>query len=176
MTTAPITITQEENKPRLRRPCVEEYVGGFLLALMTVLVFVQILARYVLGSSLAWSEELARYAFIWLIFLTLGAVVVNAQHIIIDAVTSRLPNRLMRWWEQVLMLVSLVLNGVFIVFGAILVVRMAGLGQTSAALQIPMWVVYAALPLGLVLASIRTVQAMVTLWRSGVVHQGEVGF
>ena len=40
-----------------------------LLSAMTLILAVQVFMRYVMGASLSWSEELARYLFIWLIYL-----------------------------------------------------------------------------------------------------------
>ncbi|MFF0990649.1 TRAP transporter small permease [Kocuria nitroreducens] len=148
-----------------KRNSIEEYLGGVLLGVMVVVVFLQVIARYVFGDSFAWSEELARYCFIWLIYVTLGAVVLNAQHITVDAVVSRLPEGMRRGWEQAIQVIILALNIFLIVYGMILVLRVADLGQLSAALQMPMWLVYAAVPVGLLLATVRTVQTSIAIWR-----------
>lgn len=161
--TTQISLTQP--KVWWRKHSVEEYIGGALLVLMVVVIFAQIIARYIFGDSFAWSEELARYAAIWLIYITLGAVVLKAQHVTVDAMVTRLPEQMKRPWEQGIQLVVFALNILLVVYGAILVVRMSGLGQTSAALQLPMWIVYAAVPVGLALASVRAVQASIAIWR-----------
>ena len=46
---------------------LEEYFVVATMALMTLLVFVQVIMRYVFISSLSWSEELARFIFLWVI-------------------------------------------------------------------------------------------------------------
>ena len=43
-----------------------------LTVVMTVLIFVQVIMRYVLQSSLSWSEELARYLFIWMAYFAIS--------------------------------------------------------------------------------------------------------
>ena len=43
----------------------EEAIVVALMAMMSALIGVQIFMRYVMGASLSWSEELARYFFIW---------------------------------------------------------------------------------------------------------------
>lgn len=61
------------------------------LALMAVLVFGNVVLRYGFDSGLAWSEELARLLFVWLIFL--GAILASRQHAHLgfDSVVRRLP-------------------------------------------------------------------------------------
>lgn len=61
------------------------------LALMALLVFSNVVLRYAFDSGLAWSEELARLLFVWLIFL--GAVHASRQHAHLgfDSLVRRLP-------------------------------------------------------------------------------------
>ena len=48
---------------------LEEYLLVFLMVVEVVVVFAQVVTRYVFHSPLAWSEELARYMFIWLVWI-----------------------------------------------------------------------------------------------------------
>ncbi len=61
------------------------------LAVMSVLVFANVVLRYGFNSGIAWSEELARLVFVWLIFL--GAILASKEHAHIgfDTLVKRLP-------------------------------------------------------------------------------------
>ena len=44
---------------------LEEVLLVIALAAMAVIMGIQVIARYIFGASLSWSEELTRYIFIW---------------------------------------------------------------------------------------------------------------
>ena len=50
---------------------IEKILCVVLLAAMSILIVVQVFFRYALNNSLSWTEELARYMFIWLIYICL---------------------------------------------------------------------------------------------------------
>lgn len=74
----------------------------FALAIMVIIVFLNVFFRYVLDSGLTWSEELARYLFVWVIFL--GAIVAlkDKSHLGIDLLVGALP----KFLQKVFFLVS----------------------------------------------------------------------
>ena len=47
---------------------LEEYILVYSMMFSVALVFVQVIMRYVFSNSLSWSEELARYLFLWQIW------------------------------------------------------------------------------------------------------------
>ncbi|MCC7046593.1 MAG: TRAP transporter small permease [Alphaproteobacteria bacterium] len=63
----------------------------FLFLLIFVLVLAQVVCRYVFGSPLAWSEELARYAFMWLGMLAWSLGSRRRSHIAITFLAERFP-------------------------------------------------------------------------------------
>jgi TRAP-type C4-dicarboxylate transport system permease small subunit len=63
----------------LDRSCrVLEAAIAFCLALMVVLVFGNVFLRYAMNSGITLSEELSRWAFVWMTFL--GAIVALKEH------------------------------------------------------------------------------------------------
>jgi TRAP-type C4-dicarboxylate transport system permease small subunit len=68
-----------------------EILIAFFLAVMIFLVFMNVVLRYLFSKGFAWSEEIARLCFIYLVYLgSIGAMRDN-QHLIIDSILSRIP-------------------------------------------------------------------------------------
>lgn len=112
-----------------------------LVAVMVVVSLAQVVWRYVFGDPLIWSEEMARYAFIWIAYLSAWLAWKHRAHIALDAVAylrnpglERLAARLVE-----------VLVFAFCVYTFHSNIRLLGLtaGQPSAILEIPMAWVYA---------------------------------
>jgi TRAP-type C4-dicarboxylate transport system, small permease component len=57
---------------------------------MTVAIFIQVIARYLLRSSLAWSEELSRFLFIWMTFVAAYVGARQGKHIGVEALQNAL--------------------------------------------------------------------------------------
>jgi len=60
---------------------LEEILLVALLFVMMIIMGIQILARYALGNSLSWSEEITRFCFIWTGFLSISYCVKNSKSI-----------------------------------------------------------------------------------------------
>lgn len=142
-----------------------EVAVGLLVAVTVAIIFVQVVFRYGLDSSLSWSEEAARYAFIWTIFLGVSVAARRGQHIVVEVLVEALAPRARR---ALALAVAAVCIGFFAVFGylAWLLVDNAW-HQTSTALQIPIAVVYAAAPLGAALTILHLANAALHLAARG---------
>ena len=64
-----------------------------LVAIMAVLVFANVVSRYLLNASIIWVEELTRYMMVWVGFLGSGLVLRLGAHIAVDILQDRLPRR-----------------------------------------------------------------------------------
>ena len=133
------------------REKIDSYLGTFLtilMALMTLDVLWGVFTRYALGSQASWSEELARFLLIWIGIL--GAAYASGQkmHLAIDLLSPKLSDAKAK--NLALFIKSLIILFVFVVLiigGFRLIYISQVLGQTSPALQLPMSVVYAVVPI-----------------------------
>ena len=69
-----------------------DYIAAILLAVMTVLVFLQVLFRYWLQLPLDWGEEVSRYLFIWSAMLGAAIAAKRRAHFGIDFLVTALPS------------------------------------------------------------------------------------
>tara|TARA_R110002049_G_scaffold303306_3_gene497540 strand:- start:3071 stop:3550 length:480 start_codon:yes stop_codon:yes gene_type:complete len=136
----------------------EEVILVALMAIMTVLIGGQIFMRYVMQASLSWSEELARYCFIWMAYISVSYAVKKDVHISTTAFVTMLPPR------GVIMariLSHLIFSGfAFLVVyeGIALVQKLFGFGQRSSSLGLLMGYVYLAPVVGFTLVLFRLAQ------------------
>jgi TRAP-type C4-dicarboxylate transport system permease small subunit len=111
---------------------------------MAILVAVQVFCRYVLNSSLFWSEELARYMLVWLSFLGATVAYYRNLHPGVDALTSRISPEKQHITRLLVHVSSMILALIMIISGSQFAwfVRM----QISPALAIPKWIILAVIP------------------------------
>lgn len=125
---------------------------ALLLGIMTINVLWGVFTRYLMGAQSPWTEELARFLLIWVGLL--GAAYVSGQrkHLSIDLLPARLEGRAER---RLLHFIDLLVIAfaicVLIIGGLRLIYITYKLGQTSAALQLPLAAVYFVVPLSGVL-------------------------
>lgn len=139
----------------------EMYVCIALMSAMTLILAVQVFMRYVMQASLTWSEELARYIFVWLIYIGISYGAKIMKHIRIEAAVLLLPQKGQRYAE-------IVGDVLFLGFACFIVYTSWGivqkqlmLGQASPAIQMPMWMLYSAPLVGFGLTALRQIQAIV---------------
>ncbi len=134
---------------------LEAHILAFSLAFTTLLIFVQVCLRYIFNNSLPWSEELARYIFIWQIWLGTSVAMKEKEHICLDMLNNKLQGKA----KLALALLANVLMLLFCAFlakyGWDLVHSMMTRGNKSVALRIPMWIIYSSLPFSQLVVTLR---------------------
>jgi TRAP-type transport system small permease protein len=135
-----------------------ETLLALLIAVTVIAVTAQVIFRYGIESSLTWSEEVARYSFIWAIFIGTSVAARRSQHIVVDALVKALPAA----FQSGLRIANLVLCiGFFALFMyvSILLVQNA-IPQKSSSLEISIAWVYASAVLGAALTVLHLVNAL----------------
>ncbi len=136
---------------RLER--IQTWLTFGLVSLLTVSVSVQVFVRYILQKPLfLWSEELARFTMIWMVFLGIGVGVKNGAHFAMDILPGLLGKRL----ETALRVFADLSMGLILILLVLAGLRFSyfGLFQYSPNLEILMVWVFISLPIGGLLALI----------------------
>ena len=141
---------------RLNR--VAEQLLALLVMVTVVAVTAQVIFRYGMQSSLTWSEELARYSFIWSIFIGTSVAAYRNQHIVVDALVKAMPRALQRRLRVANLLLCTVFFALF-AYVSILLVQNA-VPQKSSSLEISIAWVYASAVLGAVLTVLHLASAI----------------
>ena len=95
----------------------EKVMITLFMSIMVVLIFTQVLTRFVLNDAATWTEEASRYLFIWLIFLSIGVAFVEKKHISIDIVMDRLPKVAQVVLQQIVYIMLIGLSIFFLMQG-----------------------------------------------------------
>ena len=117
-----------------------------LLAVTVAIVILQVFFRYVLNSSLSWSEEAARYLFIWASVLGFSSCVEAGRLFRFEMLAAKLPPAGRSVCTILYVCAAAAFVGVLIVNGSMLAWHTTS--QVSPAIGVPMAAAYAALPAG----------------------------
>ncbi|PSW22117.1 TRAP transporter small permease [Photobacterium sanctipauli] len=139
---------------------LENTIACILLAVMVTAIFLQVVTR-TLDISLSWTEELARYCFIWLVYIGVSFAASRKSHIKIDAVAMLLDPKEKKYLSLLSDLVFFAFSCFILFHSTQMVMNLLYLGQTSPALGLPMWIVYLAGPVGFALTAFRLLQQMI---------------
>ncbi len=125
---------------------------GYLLLIVATLVMVisillQVFFRYAMNAPLYWSEEAARYAFVWLVFIGAAIASKRGAHIGVDYLVMHLP----KFPRNVL---EIFVNLLVLFFIACVIYMSVGvikinMTQLSPAMRVPMGYIFMAIPTGL---------------------------
>ena len=122
-----------------------EIVTVSLLVATVVIALIQVFWRYVLDNSLSWPEELARWAFVWLVFLGSAMLTHRQGHIVIDLLPRSLGPRGRTIHAVAVRIVLAAAAALLVVYGLDLVQRAT---YKSPALQWPTAYLALAIPVG----------------------------
>jgi TRAP-type C4-dicarboxylate transport system permease small subunit len=154
---------------------LEESILAVLLMIMTVIMGIQVFSRFVLRSSLHWSEELTRYCFVWCGFISIGLCTRHALALRVDQLNLVLPKKASKWFTFCTYVAEFVLF-VFLIPNAYkYVAPVLGSARKSPAAQIPIWTVQISAVIGFTLGAIRAAQRAILTAKTPVEEEKKEG-
>lgn len=143
----------------------EEAFLVLTLVLMVILIFGQVVGRYVFSNAPSWTEEMARYIHIFQVWIGASYAVKLRQHIRVEAFITRFSGLPRKILETVSLAVWFSLALFLAFFGTQLVLQSIENSQVTPAMQIPIWLPFLAVPLGGLGMAIRLIHQLILIWR-----------
>jgi TRAP-type C4-dicarboxylate transport system permease small subunit len=126
-----------------------------MMAAMTTLVFINVVARYVFGVSIIWAEEVSQYLMIWIAYLGAGLALREGRHVALEMLHDRLSAALSRKVRMVVGSLILAFLGMVTVLGFQFVVFVWQ--QETPVLNISLGIPSLAIPIGSLLFAVHLV-------------------
>lgn len=139
---------------------IEKNVSSLLLVAILVVLSIQVFSRYLFQHSPSWSEELARFLFIWFIYISISYAAQKNAHITIDSFLGIYPPAARPYIKKLGILVWLAFNVVIIYCSIVYTWKIMEVNQVAVGVKISLWTVYISIPLGYILMSVRLVQRL----------------
>jgi TRAP-type C4-dicarboxylate transport system permease small subunit len=127
---------------------VLEFAVAFVMAILVLDVLWQVFTRFILRDPSSWTEELARYLLIWVGLLGAAYAAGRKMHLALDLLPTKLEGPKRRRLSIFIELCAFLFAFAALVVGGVRLVNVTlVLGQTSAALQMPIGYVYLVVPI-----------------------------
>lgn len=144
---------------------IEKFVACVAVSIMAVLVFVNVIARYVFGDSLAVSDELSTYLFVLMSFMGTAIAARRKAHLGLSIVTDRVSPRARMIINEVMYAISALFCLLIVIFGVQMVISQYQMGQETATMQWPEWIYGSFVPIGAAFAMLAFLQTMVQMYK-----------
>ncbi|PLW78650.1 TRAP transporter small permease [Cohaesibacter celericrescens] len=146
---------------------LRKFLFGISVAAMLVMltiIFAQVVTRYIFGFSFEWTEELARFLFVWVVFLGSALIMGEDGHLAVELLPRLLKDKTPG------ILLSLFINACGYVFIFLLIIQGWKMTttmtfQTSPGLGISMSYVYAIMPVSGILMLMYHVKDTISIFR-----------
>lgn len=154
---------------------IEETILALLLAGMTIVAFAQVVARYVFNTGWVSALELTTLMFAWMILFGMSYGIKIGAHLGVDVFIKLLPRPLYRGFAVIGALACVLYAGILLESGWLkllsddlnarggavdYVTKMYQIGIVTEDLEVPRWLAYIILPVGLALFAFRAIQAI----------------
>jgi TRAP-type C4-dicarboxylate transport system permease small subunit len=127
---------------------VVRWIIIILMLFIPAVMLLQVIVRYLFNYPLPWPEELTRFAFVWLVFMTACAALRRGEVVALDYFLVRINKKVAFGFTILGSLLMIAFLAVAIYSGVDMTWWTFKRGTPSPALAMPWWIVYISLPIG----------------------------
>jgi C4-dicarboxylate transporter, DctQ subunit len=158
---------------------LEEWLIAFLMGAATLVIFVAVVHRYASGLAIpglqdwlitlntSWAQEITIYMFVWMAKFGAAYGVRTGIHVGVDVLINRMNTPWRNKFVIFGLLAGALFTGIVGTLGASFVWELSHTSSTSEVLELPMWIVYSAVPLGSYLMCFRFLQVTWAFIKTG---------
>ena len=126
---------------------ITKFFSSILIMARAVIMVMNVVLRYCFGFSFNWGDEIIRYMCVYMSFLGIAAGFRYGTHIGVSVFVEKcFPEKSRKFFRLLSDIVTIAFLCLLIWFGFVLTQRIISSGQTSAALKLPMYVIYGIVP------------------------------
>jgi len=137
------------------------------LGVVIVLLFADVVARFAFQTSVPWAGEVARFAFVYMIYFGISYAIREKRHLRVTILVDAAPPALRRWLLVLSEAVFLAYSVAICWLGVIITANALDRGQTLSATQWPTAWLYAAIIFSGALSALRLTHSIWSLIRHG---------
>ncbi|WP_430462192.1 TRAP transporter small permease [Thalassolituus sp. LLYu03] len=144
---------------------LEDIIIGKLLVLITLLVFAEVIARFVFNTGIHWAQEATLLMSAWMVLLGCAWAVREKSHICVDALLDRMPAPVRRWVVLFSIAVALVYSGMFGYSSWVYVSKLKMIGIPLEDIALPKWMAVSGLLFGFFMLALRLLELAWEVWK-----------
>ena len=138
---------------------IEEYICAVCTVVMTLLVFTNVLSRYVLHMSLSFSDEITTNLFILLSMMGTAIATKRRAHLGLTILTDAVPEKVRKVLITLGFAIGTSFSAALCYYGIQMVLQQLNMGQVTPTIQWPEWIFGTFIPFGSLFVTIRFAQA-----------------
>jgi len=140
---------------------IEEYICAVCIVVMTLLVFTNVLSRYIFYFSLSFSDEITTNLFVLLSMMGSAIATKRRAHLGLTILTDAVPAKVRKFLLTLGFTIGTLFCGALCYYGIHMVLLQVRLGQVTPTMQWPEWIFGTFIPFGAVFMTIRFAQATI---------------
>lgn len=141
--------------------CFEEYLCAACLTVMTLLTFINVIARYVFSASFSFSEEITTYLFVLLSLLGAAIAAKRGAHLGFSLITELMPRKVRKAMAITSYIFAVAFCGVLCYHGILMTISQFQRHQVTAGMQWPEWIFGSFVPIGSFFVTLRFLELLI---------------
>lgn len=141
---------------------IQEWFIGAGLLIIALILFINVILRYIFGSSIEWAEEFTRYGIVWITFIGASVCIYKGAHLGIDSLLSMLSQRGSRIISTMVIFICVIFSIVFVILSLAITLKTAESAQVSSTIGVPIYLIYGIMPFSGILM---TLNYSAQLWK-----------